>query len=185
MWRQVTNTDWHCLNREGRRGQREKGHRGENSDSSERENTSGSINTLNLVPAREHDSCSRLPDFASFSPLHPNPLHHLLQGATVRGPIQPAPFPSLLSSAHQCLENKALWNERPSLSALRCLGHYLHDNPPAEACELMTDEWDERSGIGGWLLLLGEEKRMRVARQKDSWVISSHCSLPVKYQFTP
>lgn len=28
----------------------------------------------------------------------------------------------------------------------------------AEACELMMDGWEERSGIGGWLLLLGEEK---------------------------
>lgn len=83
-------------------------HPGEISDSSERENTSGSTNTLNLVPAREHDSCSRLPDFASFSPLHPNPPHHLPQGATVRGPIQRAPFPSLLNPAHHCLENKAL-----------------------------------------------------------------------------
>ncbi len=95
-----------------------------------------------------------------------------------------APLPSLLNSAHLCLENKALWNERPSLSALWGLGHHLHDNPPTKACELMTDGWDERSGIGGWLLLLGEEKRIREARRRDSWVTGSHCSFPAKYQFT-
>lgn len=70
--------------------EREKDLAGENSDSGGRKNPSGSVNTLNLVPAREHDSCNRLPDSFPFRPLYPNTLHHLPQGATVRGPIQAA-----------------------------------------------------------------------------------------------
>lgn len=104
-------------------GQTQKVHLGENPGSGDRQNTSGSVNTLNLVPAREHDSWIHLQDFASFSLLHSNPLYHLPQGATVRGPIQkatPSPFSQSLqlSSSLFRKQSPVKW-EALLISALR------------------------------------------------------------------
>ena len=188
MWRQVTNTDWHCLNGERKRAKKRKPIL-EKTPTTVREKIHQAPSTRwtwflpeNMTPV----PASKTSPHSARSikiPRTTYPRAPQWEGPFRRLPW--APFPSLLNLAHHCLENKALWNERPSLSVLWGLGHNLHDNPPAKACDLMTNGWDESSGIGGWLFFLGEEKRMREARRRDSLVISSHCLIPATYQFTP
>lgn len=172
MWRQVTNTDWLCLNgfRKGTKDRESPSWRKLKTAAIEKIHQALSTHWTWLLPK------NMTPEPACQTETHSANSVQIPSTTYPRAPewegpfsLPPwAPFPCLFNSAHRCLENKALWNERPSLSELRGLGHHLHDNPLAKAWELMTDRWDESMGIGGWLLLLGEEKRTREAWRRDS-----------------